>query len=80
MKRIFSVCMAGLLIFSLSACSSGGEIAHTPEDKTISPPSQTSKSPFLTVHFSNSASVNNICFKSVSSNLFQYKFNVVIYV
>ncbi|MBS6847970.1 MAG: hypothetical protein U0N91_11550 [Oscillospiraceae bacterium] len=29
MKRIFSVCMAGLLIFSLSACSSGGEIAHT---------------------------------------------------
>jgi rhodanese-related sulfurtransferase len=29
MKRIFFVCMAGLLIFSLSACSSGGETAHT---------------------------------------------------
>ena len=29
MIRIFFVCMAGLLIFSLSDCSSGGETEHT---------------------------------------------------
>lgn len=31
MKRIFSVCMAGLLIFSLSACSSGEEHSSNEE-------------------------------------------------
>lgn len=31
MKRIFSVCMAGLLIFSLSACSSGEEHSSSEE-------------------------------------------------
>jgi len=67
------------LVFSGWTHLLSSSFSHMAE-RPISPPSQTSKSPFLTVHFSNSASVNNICFKSVSSNLFQYKFNVVIYV
>ena len=48
-------------------------------DLPMSPPSHTSKSPFLTVHFTTSESVNTISFKWVSSNLSQYIFDVVIY-
>mgnify|MGYP005907553759 CR=1 FL=1 len=48
--------------------------------RPISPPSHTNKSPFLTVHFSNSESAKGIDFKLFNSNRFQYTFEVVIYV
>ena len=47
--------------------------------RPMSPPSHTNKSPFVTVHFSNSESLKNISFTSVKSKQFQYTLEVVRY-